>query len=308
VNEIATTPAGDEEMSPPLHVNFERAGVAYTPAQIRKAYGFATLSGTGVGQTIAVVEVYGSPTIQQDLNTFSKQFNLPTATVQVVNLGRVATNGGWALETSLDVEWAHAIAPGAGLLEVVAKSAATSDLLAAVDYAAQHASVVSMSWGGTEFPSEVSLNAHFNVPGVTFVAASGDSGAGAEWPAAAPNVLAVGGTTLKLDASGNRLSETGWVDSGGGQSAFIREPAYQQSWQSSGYRQLPDVSYDADPNTGVQVYDSTPYQRYSGWFVVGGTSAGTPQWAALIALVNAAGAKPLSAANTALYTLVSPRR
>lgn len=147
-----------------------------------------------------------------------------------------------------------------------------------------------MSWGGGESSSETSSDSHFNVTGVSFTASSGDSGHGVIYPSASPYVIGVGGTTLPLDSSGNLTgSEAAWSGSGGGISAYESEPGYQSSYpipNTGGKRGVPDVSYDADPNTGVSVYDTTSYQGQSGWFVVGGTSAGAPQWAALIALVD----------------------
>ena len=124
---------------------------------------------------------------------------------------------------------------------------------------------------------------------MTFVAASGDSGSGVIYPAVSPYVLSVGGTTLHLDLNGNVLgSETAWSGSGGGISSVEAEPGYQTSYNIStgGKRGNPDVAYDADPNTGFLVYDSVPYYGRAGWWSVGGTSAGSPQWAALIALAN----------------------
>jgi hypothetical protein len=150
-----------------------------------------------------------------------------------------------------------------------------------------------MSWGMSEFRSETSYDSHFTTPsrhtGVTFVAASGDdgSGFGPIWPSISKNVLAVGGTTLSLTGSaGTYLSESAWRDSGGGISRFESVPSYQSSVATSGARSAPDVSYNADPNTGFAVYDSVSFQGDSGWEVIGGTSAGTPQWAALIAIAD----------------------
>ena len=105
---------------------------------------------------------------------------------------------------------------------------------------------------------------------------------GVEWPAASPYVTGVGGTSLYLDSNGNRSSETGWSGSGGGNSVYYSQPSFQVGWQSASGRGVPDVSLVADPNTGVKVYDSVN----GGWYVVGGTSASTPQWAGLIALAN----------------------
>jgi subtilase family serine protease len=298
------------EAHPPLHVHRFSATrpAGYSPAQVRHAYGFDNVAATGAGQTIAIVDAYGSPTIQSDLNTFCTQFGLPNTTVQIyypTGTPRKA-DGGWALETSLDVEWAHAIAPGATILLVVAKSAQFNDLLPAVDYAAAHASQVSMSWGASEFSGETSYDFHFIKPGVTFTVSSGDNGAGVEWPAASPYVVAVGGTSLSLDGSGNRIgaNEVAWSGSGGGISKY--EPyMFQGSVSTSSFREVPDVSYNADPNTGVAIYDSTPYNGSTGWYQIGGTSAGAPQWAAAIALANAGRPSPSWLNNTAslLYSL-----
>jgi subtilase family serine protease len=211
-------------------------------------------------------------------------------------------DGGWAQEISLDVEWAHAIAPAANILLVEANSNSLSDLLAAVDYAAAHASVVSMSWGSSEFASELSYDSHFNASGVTFVASSGDSGGVQEWPAVSPSVLSVGGTSLALNADGSWKSESGWSGSGGGTSAYEARPSYQGGLSFSN-RSSPDVAYNADPNTGVAVYDSYRFQGRSGWMVFGGTSAGAPQWAALIGIANAGRATPLDGRSQTLEAI-----
>jgi hypothetical protein len=278
----------------------------YTPAQIRAAYGFSSVTlsngaaGTGAGQTIAIVDAYNDPNISSDLTAFDSQYGLAAASLKVVSqtgstTSLPAANAGWDLEISLDVEWAHAIAPGANILLVEASSSSLSNLLTAVNYArnAASVSVVSMSWGASEFYGETQYDGYFTTPsghqGVTFVAASGDEGSwyGPEWPASSPNVLAVGGTTLNLaNSSGTWGSETGWSDSTGGISSFEREPTYQTIAQLTGARTTPDVAYDANPNTGFAVYDSVAYDGGKGWWEVGGTSAGAPQWAALVAIAD----------------------
>jgi subtilase family serine protease len=276
----------------------------YTPAQIRHAYGFDKITGNGSGQTIAIVDAYGSSTLASDLKVFCTTFGLPQATLAVYYpQGKPSANSGWALETTLDVEWAHAIAPGARIVLVVAKSASISNLLGAVDYAVNTlgAKQVSMSWGSAEFSSEASYDSHFNKSGVSFFASSGDSGAGVLWPAASPYVVAVGGTTLRLDSTGNALTETGWSGSGGGVSAYYKQPTWQASFTSSTGRSVPDVSYDADPATGFPVYISN-YNSTTGWIQVGGTSAGAPQWAAQQALINAARSTTMSSTGSHLYS------
>ncbi len=213
-------------------------GGGFTPAQIETGYGYSSISfngtaGTGQGETIAIVDAYNDPNIQSDLNTFDSEFSLAALTVKVVNesggskLPGADPTGGWELEESLDVEWAHAMAPSASITLVEASSDSLSDLLTAVGYAAGHANVVSMSWGGSEFSGETSYDSDFDQAGVAFVASSGDEGAPALWPAASPNVLGVGGTALTLTSNNAWSSETGWSGSGGGPSAYESQPSYQ---------------------------------------------------------------------------------
>jgi hypothetical protein len=288
----------------PTHVLRAAAAVAsagFSPDQVRQAYGFdqvqfSGVTGDGSGQTIAIVDAFDDPVIASDLHVFDQQFGFadPPSFTKIYASGVAPrTDSGWAVEIALDVQWAHAIAPGANIVLVEARSDSLSDLLTAVDVARNlpSVSVISMSWGGSEFAGETSYDNVFTTPaghqGITFVAAAGDQGAGAIWPAASPNVVSVGGTSLTA-SNGNYLSESAWSGSGGGQSLYESEPAFQAAVQSSGVRTVPDVAYDADPSTGFAVYDSLPASRRSpgGWLVVGGTSAGAPQWAALTAIVD----------------------
>ena len=292
---------------------------AFTPAQIRHAYGFDLITNQGAGQTIALVDAYDDANAGNDLSVFSKQFNLPACTTsngcfrQLYSSGRKPqANANWAVEIALDIEWAHAIAPQAKILLVEAPSNNLSDLLSAVDFAVRNgASVVSMSWTSGELSSERNLDNHFVATGVTFLAASGDSGAGVNYPAASPDVIAVGGTSLILDQSGNYSSETAWSGSGGGLSKYEYEPISQAQFPIAndihGTRGVPDVSYNANPGTGYAIYDSVGVSGYSGWFQVGGTSAASPQWAALVAIANsqraAARKANLSATGTSVYAV-----
>jgi subtilase family serine protease len=268
-------------------------GDGMTPAEIRHAYGIDKLTDDGSGQTIAIVVAFDDPNIASDLATFDAAFGLaaPPSFVKQKMAG-ATTDSGWAGETALDVEWAHAVAPKANILLVEARSDSTTDLLAAVDYARRQAgvSVVSMSWGGNESSLLTAKDTYFTTPAghvpVTFIAAAGDSGAGAEWPASSPNVLAVGGTRLHVSSDGSYLGESAWSGSGGGFSRVYSVPTYQSN-VVTGHRAVPDVASVADPNTGVSVFNSVPDQYgETGWMVVGGTSAGSPQWAGLIALAN----------------------
>lgn len=307
---------------PPFHIKPNVTSTTpsgLTPQQVRYAYGFSQISNQGQGQTIAIVDAYDDPNIESDLGVFSTTFSLPPCTStngcfkKVYAAGfKPKTNSGWALEIALDVEWAHAIAPQARVLLMEAKSSSFGDLLKAVDVAVKNgASAVSMSFGGSEFGSETSYDYHFNRSGVTFLASSGDTGNGVEYPAASPYVLGVGGTTLSVDSVGNHLGETAWNGSGGGISVYEAEPSYQSLYPLpyAGQRGVPDVAYDADPNTGFPVYDSITFNNQSGWFQVGGTSAGAPQWAALIAIANssrqAAGKALLNSSNATIYKLAT---
>jgi hypothetical protein len=273
-----------------------------TPTLLTDAYGlnaitFTTPSGVevkgdGTGQTIALIEAYHDPTLASDLQTFDQAYNLPNPSLDVVNLGGTKSNPSWSLEESLDVEWAHAIAPGANLVVVEASSQSLAALQAAINTARNipTVNVISMSLGFPESTYHGSLN--LTTPpghiGITFVAASGDSGlaGGSDWPAVSPDVLAVGGTTLYVSGSGQYLSEVAWSGSGGGQSHYVAEPEYQRSVSNSGRRLTPDVAFDGDPNTGVEVYQTSPYTGIGSWEIVGGTSLGTPAWAAIIAIAD----------------------
>jgi subtilase family serine protease len=266
-----------------------------SPATIKSAYNFPTSSTAGTGKTIAIVDAFDDPNAEADLAVFSSQYGLPACTTANGCFQKVNQNGGtsyprkdagWALEISLDVQWAHAIAPGAKILLVEATTNSFANLLAAEDYAKAHAQYVSNSWGASEFSGENGYDSHFSQSGVSFFVSAGDAGLPAEYPSASPNVISVGGTTLHFDGSGNFTSETGWSGGGGGCSAYENATSAQSGF--SGYTQVncggaratPDVSLDADPASGVSVYDTVRYQGQAGWFKVGGTSASSPMWAA----------------------------
>jgi hypothetical protein len=306
---------------------------AYTPAQIRTAYGVNGLALDGTGQTIAVVTAYDDPLLYQALDTFDTQFGLmssgpnlsnqygPASTFltvlnqdgQPTRLPATDPTGTWEREIALDVEWAHAIAPGARIVVVEADSQSLADLMASVATAARQpgVSVVSMSWGLAEGQAvfaqdEARYDHDLTTPaghqGVTFVASTGDYGtADPEYPAFSPNVVAVGGTSLYLHADGSYQSETGYghnlgsdgtsVGSGGGISLYEPEPSYQRGVQATGYRTTPDVSLVADPTTGVWIADTPNRPGSDPWAIVGGTSLSAPCWTGLIVLADQARAQ-----------------
>jgi len=264
------------------------------PAKMRAAYGFNLVANQGAGQVIGIVDAFDDPNIESDLGVFTKEFSLPACTTangcfqKIYATGtKPAKNSNWATEISLDVEWSHAIAPQAKIMLVEASGQTNAELYQAVDVAVQNgASVVSMSWATDEYTGETGDDYHFNVPNVTFVAAAGDSGHQSLYPAASPYVVAVGGTDLTISSTGAWESETAWKDSGGGVSAYEPEPTYQAGVQNTGFRGIPDVAYDADPSTGVPIYDSVGIYGLLGWVEVGGTSMAAPEWSALFAIAN----------------------
>ena len=257
----------------------------FNPAEIKTAYGLSTSLSAGSGTTIAIVDAYDNPKVASDLALFSAQFGLPTASLEVHKMSSfIRADSGWALEIALDVQWAHAIAPGAKILLVEAKSASLVDLLSAVNYARSRSDVsaISMSWGSNEFSGESGYESYFTSSyGASFFASSGDTGGAIIWPSSSANVVAVGGTTLTQ--VGSTYVESAWSGSGGGVSTQIAKPAYQAGLSYS-MRCTPDVAYVGDPNTGFLVINNYGKTTTNNWYVVGGTSAGAPQWAAIHAI------------------------
>ncbi|MBY8885090.1 S53 family peptidase [Streptomyces sp. PTM05] len=267
----------------------------FGPADLRAAYGLPADGGSG--QTVAIVDAYDDPNAEKDLTAYRKQFGLPECTTASGCLRKTDQTGGttypegnsgWAGEISLDLDMVSAVAPSAHILLVEAKSADLDDLGAAENEAvALGAKYVSNSYGGGETSSETAADAkYFRHPGVAITAASGDSGYGTQYPAASPDVVAVGGTSLKRGPDTRGWTEAAWGGTKAGQGAGAGCSAYEPkpSWQhDSGCarRTIADVSAVADPATGVAVYDT--YQA-GGWNVYGGTSVSAPLIAAVYAL------------------------
>ena len=313
----------------------------FSPRQIAAAYGFDAVdfgatTGDGSGQTIAIVDAYDDPALvdssdpgfgTSDLAAFDREYNLPDppsfvkldqwggkAGLPGVDPAGAGMPGNWEVEEALDVEWAHALAPGASIVLVECQSTGGPDLYTGAEMAAAlpGVSAVSMSWGSSEYAGESAFDGHFVTPaghaGVTFVAATGDAGAPGLYPAYSPNVLAVGGTSLTLLAGGNYGGESGWSDGGGGTSITEGQPAYQANFQATGRRTIPDVSLDADPDAGASVFDSYDDTAGAGpWLRTGGTSLAAPVWAALIAIADqgrlSAGGSTLDGASQVLPAL-----
>ena len=267
-----------------------------TPASIRSVYKLPTTGGGGV---IAVVGAYDYPTAENDLAVFSSTFHLPACTSATGCFQKLyasgkkpAANCGWAQEAALDIEWAHAMAPNARILLVEAASNSSTDLLPAVDLAnsmvSRHGGFgeVTMSWGFSEFYGETSFDSHFQTTGVVYFASSGDIGGQRSYPGVSPYVVCAGGTSIHRDASGSFVSETAWSGSGGGPSSYESRPIYQNAIVTTvgTHRGSPDVSFDADPHSGVIAYDSTSCGGISGWLIFGGTSVSSPSMAGIVNL------------------------
>lgn len=336
-------------------VNLNPAATCYDPYQMRHAYNIDTLIADGFdggGRTIVIVDAFSDPYLVGDLNLFNSFYGLPSLNglggPSDPNLGtftQVAPDGlgpfdiGWAEEITLDVEWAHAIAPGANIVLVLAKSNSDADILSATKYAVDNdlGDVISQSFGENESCMDPALVAQQHqvfadatMKGITIFASSGDNGAAqsncdgtaavqaVSSPASDPLVTAVGGTELHAaryclashgcdpatnPSPGTYQGEIAWNEfalgigaTGGGFSVVYDEPSFQQGTIHGGkQRGVPDVSYNAAVEHGVLV------QLFGGWYLFGGTSAGTPQWAAIAAIADQKAGYALGFINRALY-------
>lgn len=278
------------------------------PQDLHGAYELPTEASTA--QTIALVDAYNDPTAEEDLKAYDEEFDLPPCTTanhcfsKVNQEGHSAplpeTEGDWALEISLDIETAHAICQNCHIMLVEASSSYTDDLEAAEQRAVEDgATEISNSYGG---PGSYE-GGGYNHPGVVITASTGDDGynnwdapylgESANYPADSPDVIAVGGTALGV-VDGAWSYETAWSEGGSGCSPVSSAPSWQLAvpdWSQVGCganRAVADISADADPWTGMAVYDSTPSPYGSGWITVGGTSLSSPIIAAAFALAGGA--------------------
>ena len=326
-----------------------RKACGYTAKQLVQHYGLAQAHAagwTGKGQTIVIVDAFGSPTLAADVDTFSKTMELPAMNAKSLQVvypdGQPsAPDGDWALETTLDVEWAHAFAPDAKIVLVVAPSSDNAELAYAVEYAAEHrlGNVISNSWGLPEADADANTAELFNhvfkraaARGISVNVATGDSGdngvgspvGAASIPADSPYATGVGGTSIGIPSDdgpveaawGITLTQLGLVrspyhvpnehgflqGSGGGESVFLKKPGYQRHLPGTG-RQLPDISALGDPQTGAIVTITNWNSGDSEWGVVGGTSLATPIFSAIWALADQAAGESLGQAAPAVATM-----
>jgi subtilase family serine protease len=360
--QVLVGPVTDPSAQPGPLRGCQKTGICYGPDQIRNAYGFQSLLNhgvTGAGRTIVIIDAYGSDTIAQDLTGFNTYFGIPASTLNVIQPDgppSATTPGnlfGWKGETTLDVEWAHAIAPGATIDLVVAKSNNDDDIFSAQKYVSDHnlGDVVSQSFGEAEQCMDPKLldKTHrlfqrMAGQGMTVFASTGDQGSAqftcdgnayfkaVSTPASDPDVTAVGGTSLvatpataNADGSiasvgGVYQSESVWnevalfgdaVAGGGGVSVLYKKPAYQflvPAIRTSNMRWIPDISYNAGVNGGVLAYYTCEAvdPQCGGlvgpvFFRFGGTSAGSPQWAGLVALTDQLARGRVGEINAELY-------
>ncbi|MER6127254.1 S53 family peptidase [Streptomyces sp. NPDC001795] len=272
----------------------------YGPSDLQSAYGLTSAaSSNGSGETIAIVDAYNDPNAESDLAKYRSYYGLSACTTANGCFKKVSQTGsttslprsdsGWSEEISLDLDMASAICPNCNILLVEAKSATMANLGTAVNEAVTlGAKYVSNSYGGSESSSDTTYDSsYFNHPGVAITVSAGDSGYGAEYPAASKYVTAVGGTALSKSSSASRgWTESVWKTSstegtGSGCSAYDAKPSWQTDTGCSG-RTISDVAAVADPATGVSVYDS--YGVTAGWYTFGGTSASSPIIASVYAL------------------------
>jgi hypothetical protein len=279
---------------------------ALGPADIQSAYNLPSATAGG-GQTVAIVDAFGDSTAESDLAAFRSQYGLPPCTTangcfkKVDQTGgtnyppdKTSPQGGWVLETSLDLDVVSSVCPDCNILLVEADNNSSANLGAAVNEAvALGAKFVSNSYGSSEGSSELQDDTYYNHPGVAVTAAAGDSGYGTNYPSASPYVTAVGGTTLTKDTTTARgWDETVWNGNGGatgsGCSQYEPQPSFQQDIPQLDAvcenRATADVSADANPGSGLAVYDTN---GENGWLQVGGTSLASPLIAATYALAGA---------------------
>lgn len=269
-------------------------GSGLAPADLQSAYKLPS-STAGSGQTVAIVDAYNDPTAESDLAAYRSAYGLPACTSANGCFEKVNQTGGktyppqptseegdWPVEESLDVDMVSAVCPNCHIALVEANSAGMEDLGAAEDEAATLGTEISNSWGSFEFSGETAYDSYFDHPGIPVTVASGDysydneqySAGVPSYPAASPDVIAVGGTELTPAENSRGWSETVWPRSGSGCSHYEPKPSYQKDSGCS-KRTTNDVAAAAE---SISIYDTSGAQgeKLSGWLTVGGTSAATP--------------------------------
>ena len=259
----------------------------FNPSQIRTAYSVPTiLPSPGIRRPIVtIISAFDNPYLINDVRTFGRVFGLPTCNITVHNFSRRFVTG-WAIETTLNVQWVYAINPYAQIRVIQAASNSWNDIFNAINFANNRnnfnpridTDIITMSIGVPDNEGLSSLNNRFNNPNTIYLAASGNSN-NVSFPSSCTNVIAVGGTSLNLNSNLTRVIESVWSKSGCGFSRSFTRPSYQPSLQPNNLRATPDVSCVADPNTGcIVVLNGRGYS-------IGGTSLASPLYAGMLSLV-----------------------
>ncbi|MFY9644687.1 MAG: hypothetical protein WAK29_05880 [Terriglobales bacterium] len=276
------------------------APVAENPASLACIYGLvkksagclktSTVLPKGGTKAIALVDAFDNPDAVNDLKTFAAAYGYGTPNFTVVKVGNPPPNADWAVEESLDIEYAFGMAPNAQIYLVEATSNSFADLLAAEDEASKLVAAagggeISNSWCGSDFSGETAYDKHFQKSGIVYFASAGDTGGAVCYPSASPYVVSAGGTTILRNANGAFTKETAWSDAGGGPSQYESRPSYQDIIEKivSTHRGTPDISSEASNVSYVAIYSQ---YGCGGWCGVGGTSVSSPT---LAGIVNAAG-------------------
>jgi hypothetical protein len=302
---IVPTAGGQPVLGPAFQGSGEYGG--FSPADLRSAYKLP--SEGGAGQTVAITIAYDDPNAEADLKTFRAHYGLPECTAKNGCFAKVNGNGeaanypeansGWAVETSLDLDMVSATCPSCHILLVEAKNSEYTSLIPAVSKAAEMgATVISDSWGSGEFSEETKWDPSLHHPGIPVLFSSGDTGDRTSYPAASPEVVAVGGTRLTKDNSVRGWSEAAWSGAGSGCSYFEAQPSWQPAIGCT-QRTIADVAAVADPASPVSVYDS--YQQ-EGWILLGGTSVAAPFMAGVEAI---SGSSFRAAGASAFYSVAT---
>jgi subtilase family serine protease len=331
--------------------NLRHYSGCFTPEALRRAYGVQSLyekGYTGKGQTIIDIVSFGSPTLQQDMDVFSREFDLPPVTIKVIDPLNVPESdpngdkGGWAAETSLDVQIMHAIAPDANLVVLVSPVAETQGTIGLPEFRQLEqyiidnklGNIVSHSWGASELTLQDAkgqeelqkwdalLKQGTTTHNITYFSSSGDHGATdyadlnssyvanvatTSFAADSPWVTSVGGTTLQRN--GSDFSEKVWNSgsgaTGGGFSRFYKMPSYQKSLPAATQQQFKDRRGVPDVSAAADPSTGLPFYMKGAWRIAGGTSASAPLWAGMMAIANQMAGRPLGFINPALYKLAN---
>jgi Subtilase family len=258
--------------------------------QMKNAYGINNIpkinnSELGIKSKVAIIIAGLIPTAQNDLDIYCSFYNLPKTKINLISLNNPIKINGWDVEACLDIQSIYTMALGCSIYLIQTKSDSFIDMMDGVKWCNDNnMDVVNMSWGSSEFPTQNQYNSYFSNKNIIYCASSGDSNY-VNFPSILPNILSVGGSTLQVDNNNLRKTETTWFNAGSGVSKYTLKPSYQNNIDdipiNQKYRVNPDLSANANPSSGANIYCSS-----TGWITVGGTSLSSPINAGFYAIVN----------------------